>query len=399
MKKICLAVVGIVLTCFSAFAQSPKDTATYKSRKLTFEEANLVSSYYQQKGDHAAVTGGIGSQKLNDISNTIDVKFIKWDKKDRKHSFDLEVGLDHYTSASSDQVDLKANSSASHADTRIFPALTWSMENEKKGSTVSAGLSSSTEFDYQSFGGNISFSQKTKNRNGEFTAKAQAYIDKVSLVYPVEFRPGGRADDDNNYPTTSRNSYSGSLSYSQIINQRLQIMFIADLISQKGYLGLPFYRVFFNDNSVHIENLPDTRMKIPLGFRANYFVGDKVIIRTFYRYYKDDWGLTAHTIDLETPVKVTPFLSITPFYRFYKQTAADYFAPYKVHTAANQYYTSNYDLSAFKSNFYGAGFRITPAKGVFGIQRLNMLELRYGHYARNNNGLTSDIISMNLKFK
>ena len=399
MKKICLGVVGIVLTFFSAYAQTPqKDSSAYKSKKLTFEEANLVSSYYKQDGNNAAVTGGIGSQKLSDISNTIDVKFIKWDKKDRKHSFDLEVGLDHYTSASSDQVDLKANSSASHADTRIFPSVSWSMENEKNGTTIGAGLSSSTEFDYQSIGVNINFSKKTNNRNGEFTAKAQAYIDKVSLIYPTELRSGGGGDDDDDYATTARNSYSGSLSYSQIINQRLQIMFIADLISQKGLLSLPFYRVYFNDNSVQKENLPDTRMKIPLGFRANYFIGDKVILRTFYRYYHDDWGLTAHTVEVETPVKVTPFFSITPFYRYYKQTAVDYFAPYKIHISSSQYYTSNYDLSAFNSNFYGAGIRLTPPKGVFGIQRLNMVELRYGHYTRTN-GLNSDIVSMNLKFK
>jgi len=399
MKKICLGVVGIVLTFFSAYAQTPqKDSSAYKSKKLTFEEANLVSSYYKQDGNNAAVTGGIGSQKLSDISNTIDVKFIKWDKKDRKHSFDLEVGLDHYTSASSDLVDLKANSSASHADTRIFPSVSWSMENEKNGTTIGAGLSSSTEFDYQSIGVNINFSKKTNNRNGEFTAKAQAYIDKVSLIYPTELRSGGGGDDDDDYATTARNSYSGSLSYSQIINQRLQIMFIADLISQKGLLSLPFYRVYFNDNSVQKENLPDTRMKIPLGFRANYFIGDKVILRTFYRYYHDDWGLTAHTVEVETPVKVTPFFSITPFYRYYKQTAVDYFAPYKIHISSSQYYTSNYDLSAFNSNFYGAGIRLTPPKGVFGIQRLNMVELRYGHYTRTN-GLNSDIVSMNLKFK
>ena len=330
MKKICLGVVGIVLTFFSAYAQPSKDSSNYKSRKLTFEEANLVSSYYKQDGNNASVTGGIGSQKLSDISNTIDVKFIKWDQKNRKHSFDFEIGIDHYTSASSDQVDLKANSSASHADTRIFPSVSWSVEDEKKGTTFGAGLSGSSEFDYQSIGVNANFSKKTKNRNGEFTAKAQAYIDKVSLIYPTELRPGGgNGGDDEHYDNTSRNSYSGSLSYSQIINQRLQVMFIAELISQKGYLSLPFYRVFFNDNAVHIENLPDTRMKIPLGFRANYFIGDKVILRSFYRYYHDDWGLTAHTVELETPVKITPFFSVSPFYRYYKQSAVDYFAPTK----------------------------------------------------------------------
>lgn len=400
MKKICLSVVGIILTLFAAFAQTtPKDSTEYKSRKLTFEEANLVTSYYRQDGNNSAVTGGIGTEKLTDISGAIDVKLTRWDRHDKKHSFDVEVGIDHYTSASSDKVNPQSISSASYADTRIYPSVNWSMENQKKGSTVGAGISFSTEFDYQSIGANVSFAQKTKNRNGEFTAKLQAYIDQVKIILPVELRPPGGGDDDQNYDSKARNSYSGSLSYSQIINQRLQIMFIADFISQQGYLGLPFHRVYFPGVTLpSVENLPDTRMKIPLGFRANYFLGDKVVLRSFYRYYHDDWGLSAHSIQLESSIKFTPFLSVTPFYRYYTQTAVDYFAAYKVHAATDQYYTSNYDLSKFNSNFYGAGFRITPPKGVFGMRHMNALELRYGHYTRTN-GMKSDIITLSLKYK
>ena len=405
MKKICLTVVGLYFSLFAAFSQNTSSDTSYKSRKLTFEEANLVSSYYRQNGNNSSVTGGIGTEKLSDIANVIDIKLNKWDARNRKHSIDVEVGIDHYTSASSDNVDPRNISSASHADTRLYPSVNWSMENQRKGTTIGAGLSLSNEFDYLSYGANILFAQKTKNRNGEFTAKAQVYLDKVSLILPIELRPGypniGGGDDENSrsdYASTSRNSYSGTLSYSQIVNQRLQLEFLMDMIYQTGYLGLPFHRVYFADNSMHQENLPDSRMKIPLGVRANYFLGDKIIIRSSYRYYHDDWGLNAHTFNIETPYKITPFFSISPFFRYSNQSAIDYFAPYKAHTASDQYYTSNYDLSKFSSNFYGAGFRIAPPKGVFGIQRLNMLELRYGHYTRTN-GMNSDIISLNLKFK
>jgi hypothetical protein len=406
MKKICLSVVGIFLTLFSAFAQpAANDSSAYKSRKLTFEEANLVTSYYRQDGNNSAVTGGIGTEKLTDIASVLDVKLNKWDAHSRKHSFDVEVGFDHYTSASSDKIDPRTISSASHADSRLYPSVNWSMENQKKGSTVGAGVSLSNEFDYVSYGANVMFAQKTKNRNGEFTAKAAVFLDKVSLILPIELQPGYpnniRGDGERNkssYGSSARNSFSGSFSWSQIVNQRLQVEFLADLIYQTGYLGLPFHRVYFADNSLHVETLPDTRMKIPVGFLANYFLGDKFIIRTFYRYYHDDWGLNAHTVSIETPYKITPFFSITPFFRYNTQTAIDYFAPYKVHTAADQFYSSNYDLSKFSSNFYGAGFRIAPPKGVFGIQRLSMLELRYGHYTKTN-GMKSDIISLDLKFK
>ncbi|MCX6318780.1 MAG: DUF3570 domain-containing protein [Bacteroidetes bacterium] len=402
MRRICLSVAGMFLLLFSSFAQAPAaDSTQYKKRKLSFEEANLVTSYYRQDGNNSAVTGGTGTEKLTDISTTIDVKLVKWDKKFRKHSFDIEVGIDHYTSASSDNVNPQTISGASHADTRIYPSLNWSAENEKTGRTFGAGLSASTEFDYQSFGVNLFFSQKTKNRNGEFTAKVQGYLDNLKYILPSELRTGvnaGQGREEDDYPTKSRNSFSGSLSYSQIVNQRLQLMFIADLVYQKGYLGLPFHRVYFANNTVAVENLPDTRLKIPLGFRANYFLGDKVVLRSFYRFYTDDWGLTAHTAQLETSIKVSPFFSFTPFYRYYTQTAVDYFAAKSIHKITDQYFTSNYDLSAFNSSFYGAGVRLTPPNGVFGMKRLNMLELRYGHYNRSN-GLNSDIISLNLKIK
>lgn len=396
MRRIFLTAAAMfALLC--ARAQTTNDSAGFASRKLKIEEINFVSSYYHQNGNNAAVTGGIGSEKLTDLANIFEIQLSKYDRFNRKHTLQGELGVDHYTSASSDMVDLKANSSASHADTRIYPSVNWSMENEGKGTTVGAGISYSREFDYQSFGGNLSFSKKTKNKNGEVTAKVQAYLDQVSLVIPVELRQNQTREHDD-YPTTPRNTFSGSLSYSQIINKRLQLMFIADLVKQNGYLSLPFHRVYFTDGSVHQENLPDSRLKVPLGFRANYFAGDKFIIRTFYRFYKDDWGILSHTAELELPIKVTPFISVSPFYRYYTQSAANYFRAYKEHTAADTYYTSNYDLSKFSSNFVGVNFRSVPAKDIFGIKKFNMIELRYGHYMRSN-GLNSDVISVNLRFK
>src|SRR5258705_3025496 len=94
------------------------DATSYQNKKLKVDEVNLVSSYYKQDGDNSAVTGGIGSEHLTDIANTIDVKLIKYGENGIKHTFDIEAGIDHYTSASSDMIDLSANSSASSSDIR-----------------------------------------------------------------------------------------------------------------------------------------------------------------------------------------------------------------------------------------------------------------------------------------
>jgi hypothetical protein len=153
------------------------------------------------------------------------------------------------------------------------------------------------------------------------------------LIYPIELRDGR--------PTgmASRNTYAASITLSQVINTRFQMMVQLDPTYQQGFLGLPFNRVYFNDNSETIESLPESRFKIPIGIRGNYFVGDRLIVRALYRYYWDDWNLKGHTIELETAVKITPFISVTPFYRYYTQSAVKYFAPYAIHDKSATFYT------------------------------------------------------------
>ena len=172
---------------------------------------------------------------------------------------------------------------------------------------------------------------------GEFQIKGSAYLDKVKLIYPSELIPfvtsnitpydqniiktnasrssSGSSSNDNgsseySIPTSPRNTYNGSFTYNQIINKEAQFAVLLDLVKQDGYLGLPFHRVYFKDMSVKVENLPSTRTKIPIGLRFNYFAGDNLIVKSYYRYYTDDWGLTAHTASIELPYKIDSILKI-----------------------------------------------------------------------------------------
>jgi hypothetical protein len=156
--------------------------------------------------------------------------------------------------------------------------------------------------------------------------------------------------------------------------------------------------VYFTTGKDTIEKLPSSRFKLPLGFRLNYFWGDNIILRSYYRYYLDSWGIRSNTANLEVAYKVSPFFSISPFYRFYNQSAARYFAPYEAHSPTDQYYTSNYEYAKFSSQFFGVGFRIAPPNGVFGWQGLHEMEIRYGHYTQTTD-LVSDVVSLNLGFK
>jgi hypothetical protein len=396
MKKISLAIISCFFQLFSSFAQT-SDSAVYKPRKLSIEEVNLVSGYYMQDGNNSAVTGGIGTEELTDLANTLDVVLLKTDKRNRQYRWNLELGIDHYSSASSDNIDPNTVSGPSHGDTRIYPSIAWS-EKDTKGNSFGLSGSFSTEFDYKSYGIGGHYSRTSKDNNREFSLALQSYFDTWTIIYPIELRPPGGAFSGHSNDFAPRNSYSASLSYSQVINKRLQMAFLLDIVGQKGLLASDYQRVYFTDNSVRIEKLPDNRLKIPIGIRANYFLDERFIIRAYYRYYQDDWGLTGHTASLELPIKLNAFISLSPFYRFYSQSAAKYFAPYGMHTTAETSYTSDYDLSQFTSHFLGTGLRLMPEHGILKIKAWQVLEVRYGHYMRST-GLHSDIISVGAVFK
>ena len=395
MKKLTLGFIAAFMNLFGAFAQTDSN---YDDRKLTLEEVNFVSSYYIQEGNNAAVTGGVGSEHLTDFANQIDLRLLKKDKKGREHIITAGLGIDNYSSASSDKIDPSTISSASSGDTRIYPKLDWTYNNPNTGWSIGAIASLSNEFDYKSTGIGVHVAKTSKDKNTDVSLALQAYFDKWKVILPIELRPPGSTGEDDSYPFEPRTSYSGSLVFSQVINKRLHIAILADAIYQQGLLATRFHRVYFDDGTVQSENLPDNRMKIPIGIRANYFIGNRFILRGYYRYYTDDWGLNAHTASLELPVKINPYLSISPSYRYYAQTAVKYFAAYGQHTQLDRFYTSDYDLSKFDSHLMGLGVRWAPENGVFGMKQLAVLELRYGHYTRST-GLTSDIVTLGLKFK
>ncbi|MDV7397869.1 DUF3570 domain-containing protein, partial [Arthrospira platensis SPKY1] len=99
------------------------------------------------------------------------------------------------------------------------------------------------------------------------------------------------------------------------------------------------------------------RSKIPIGLRWNYYINEKFILRTYYRYYWDDWGIQAHTAQVEVPIKITEKFSLIPNYRFYQQSSSDFFAPFNQHLSMERYYTSDYDLSEFQAHAYGTGLQ------------------------------------------
>ncbi|KAA3622756.1 MAG: DUF3570 domain-containing protein [Flavobacterium sp.] len=426
MKK--FVIVSLLLSGLSIMAQD--STSTYKKRVLETTEVDFLMSYYTQDGSNAAVSGGIGTEELTDLTPTIVVSIPLNDDD----VLTVDLGISAYTSASSSNVNpfdangpadpFVASSGASSGD--VWGNLTgsYSHSSDDRDDIWSLKVSVSTEYDYFSVGAGGSYSKLFNEKNTELSISANVYIDSWSLIYPIEFRgsSGGDDEDDfniNNYTITGnpnynpsfvpldskgRNSYSVGFGFSQILSERMQGSLALDLVQQEGQLSTPFQRVYFSDvadsfiENFHladdIERLPDTRFKVAIGGRLNYYINEIFVLRTYYRYYFDDWGINSHTASIEIPVKLSDKFTVYPSYRYYNQTAADYFAPYNQHLSTSQFYTSDYDLSEYTANQYGFGITYTDIFTKFRIWKLGLksIDLKFDQYERDS-GLKYSLIS------
>ena len=122
-------------------------------------------------------------------------------------------------------------------------------------------------------------------------------------------------------------------------------------------------------------------------------------VRTYYRYYFDDWGVKSNTAKIEIPIKISDKFTLYPSYRYYNQTAADYFAPYEAHLSTDEFYTSDFDLSKFNANQYGFGIMYTDIFTKLHLWSLGLksIDLRYNNYQRST-GLSANIISLGVNF-
>ena len=454
------------------FAQNDT-TNVYKKRVLESTEVDFLMSYYKQDGNNASVTGGVGTEELTDLTPTIVVSYPLND--DDVLTFD--VGISAYTSASSSNLNpfdssgastgedgrtegspWVASSGASQSDTWVGAKAGYSHSSDDRNFIWGGHLSFSTEYDYTSIGFGGSVAKLFNQKNTELNIGAQVYLDTWNPEYPTELdtyieaggdlnilffyntdildQDGNAIDKSgNNGPIWSpsnfslindkeRNSYSVSVSVSQILSKKSQGALFFDLVQQQGWLSNPMQRVYFKDKNNYyignpesipvytskentdvfhladdIEKLPDTRFKVPIGFRFNYFINEFIILRTYYRYYFDDWGVNSHTANIEVPIKISDKFTLYPSFRYYTQTAADYFAPYNENLSTDTYYTSDYDLSKFNANQYGFGVSYTDIFTKahlwnFGIKNI---DLKFHQYDRSN-GLSAWIISGAIKF-
>lgn len=395
MKRRYLA-AGLLALALKGNAQAI-DT-TYQKRDLSKTDIEVLFSHYNQDGDHSAVTGGTGTEKLNVYAPGISLNFYRG-----KNTFSLAGGGDVVSSASTDRID-SVLSSASQVDTRTHARFNYSRKLGKNGIELGIGTGFSIESDYLSIPAGIFINYAEPSGMRTYNASIDAFFDDlrwgrlnddyrrpVTLIYPAELRYKEWYDVHNRY------SFNFKTGFTQVINKRLVAGIFPEFIYQHGLLATPFHRVYFDDGSLKVENLPKERYRFPLGIRANYFAGNRTILKAHYSFYHDNFGITSNLINFESAIKITPLITLSPFVHLYSQTGSDYFRPYSGHDPRSRFYSSDYDLSGFNSIKTGLGFRWAPHHYISKRKLFDEVNLRYAWFARSDQ-LTSHMISVSFGF-
>ncbi|MEO1450284.1 MAG: hypothetical protein AAFV07_12200, partial [Bacteroidota bacterium] len=244
-------------------------------------DIDFLFNYYEQEGVHSAVTGGRGTESLQDRSGDI----LAVIPLDSTQTLNVDAHLNHYTSASTDKIDSNV-SSASRQDNHATLRLAWSKAKGDISWGLHAGMGIESDYYSRALGGFWSRELPAKNRS--LTLQGNLFLDNWIVIFPEELRVPGLVS----VPTDRRRSLSLSGTLAQVLRPRWQFSLTHEWILQQGLLSTPFHRVYIKGEDLpRIEQLPGWRFKFPLAMRLHWFAGDRWVFRLYSRSYGDSFGL------------------------------------------------------------------------------------------------------------
>lgn len=349
-------------------------------------DVDILVSYYDQDGDHSPVTGGVGTEDLQVISPVL---MLNW-RKSELWTFSADLGLDQMSSASIGNIQMELSSASIPAsDTRTFG--NFRAARSFGNQTLGLSLGAATEYDYESFSYGLDWGMELNQSNTAISAAVRRYDDAIDLVGIDGYgsRGQGRPPMSGQADRTTTDLY---FSVSQVFSKRTTGAIDVFLTNQDGYLATPFHEVILAPDPSHpagrhvAERLPDSRDRQAITLRLNHAFSDSIVQRVNYRYYDDDWGITAQSIELETHFRLpgARTMWVYPILRYHTQTAADYFGLPETFTLDDPYFSSDWDLAETTTQKFGLGWTVAAPTKKGWFLDLDRFEVRGTFYDRDD---------------
>lgn len=218
--------------------------------------------------------------------------------------------------------------------------------------TMSVNYSNSEENDYKARTLNFSISQDIF---GGLTT--------VTLGYGSGADDVSRRGDPLFSDQVDRSAYR--LGLTQVLTRNLIVGLSYEAIADEGFLNNPYRRVRYIDPNeptgygLQPEVYPRTHASNAVAIRAKYHLPYDAAMFGEYRFFTDDWGIEAHTVEVGY---TQPFRKKWLFdlkYRFYTQSAADFYSDLFPYANAQNFLARDKELSTFQSQGPHVGMSYT----------------------------------------
>ncbi len=191
---------------------------------------------------------------------------------------------------------------------------------------------------------------------------------------------------------TNRTSTNLNGGVTQVVSSTTAVHLDYGLTLQRGQLSNGWNIVPLTTGDIALEILPKSRMRHALVGRLVQWLPWEGALHAFYRFYVDDWGIRAHTLELELHQRLARMLSVRLDYRFHTQTGASFFT-----TRAEPTFklaTADSDLAALDAQT--VGFKVSLDTKVSFAKNMR-LDLAAERYFRTND-LRVNVYSCGLGF-
>ncbi len=203
-------------------------------------------------------------------------------------------------------------------------------------SLMSAGYVTSDENDYESDTYLAGISQQFF---GGLSTLSMGYSHGDDVVMRVDTDFRDRVDRDQ-----------FRLGLSQVLTPRLIGTLDYESVLETGYLANPYRSARILGAQVP-ERYPRARNSHALSAGAVRWMGQGRSLRGSYRWYRDTWEVTSHTLELAGARRLAPDLLAELSYRFYTQDAASFYAD--DFDREYDYMARDKELSTFTSHALG----------------------------------------------
>ncbi len=235
---------------------------------------------------------------------------------------------------------------------------------------VSAGYTDSDEDDYKAKTASFNISQ---SMFGDLTT--------ISLGYSRGWDDVYRNGDSAFKETADRRNYRVTLT--QVLTKDLLLSVNYEAITDKGFLNNPYRSVRYLDPgnpvgySFQPEVYPKTRTSNAASANLLYYLPYRAALRAGYRYFNDDWGIGAHTAELNYTHPLRDHWIVELGYRYYQQGDADFYSDLFPRKNARNFLARDKELSEFYDNTVSLGLSYNlPGKDWRYIDRAS-LNLKY----------------------